>query len=101
MNPDAATSEAIRDASHHFRRSMDDGEFCRECGRPRWAHVYDGHNPRPEHKYTFSDTKYRPGPHPYWTRPGQFNKKSNTKTPYFPAQHQSDVVPGRLQPHMP
>lgn len=66
--------EAQRDATHAFL-PVSGSEFCRVCQRRRWNHVDDGHRTFPEHKYSMADTKFRPGPHPYWTRPGSFNSK--------------------------
>lgn len=83
MPNDYLTSENLRDASHPFKAKGETN--CVVCNRPRWAHVYDGHVTRPEHKYSLADTKYRPGPHPYWTRPGQFNKKEVKRTSYGPS----------------
>lgn len=100
MNDDAIRAAGLRDATHVFHVGVD-GEFCRTCGGRRWAHYDDGHHALPEHKYVLADTKYRPGPHPYWYRPGAFNRKSNTKTPHFPAQNPSDGGLGRTQPDMP
>lgn len=109
--------ESQRDGSHAFK-AVAGSEICGQCNKRRWAHLDDGHHPGAEHKYSFADTKYRPGTHPYWTRPGSFNKKAvrvddgheqisshNTTTPpsvapgmaggktrRFPVKPQSDVL---------
>lgn len=88
MNPDAISADAIRDGTHPFHKDAT-GMACRQCCRPRWAHVDDGHRSNPEHKYTLADTKYRPGPHPYWSRPGAFNKKDPKVHTPFSSGHSS------------
>lgn len=74
--------EAQRDGSHEFCALTAEAETnCSVCGKPRWAHVFDGFRPtpmpapgRPTPSALSTDPGLYRGPHPAWTRPGSFSQ---------------------------
>lgn len=69
MNQDAIQADARRDGTHAYADGAN-GVSCLVCGKPRWAHVNDGHRP------TLSncdprDSRYRScySCHPRFSRP--------------------------------
>lgn len=43
---EAQLADSRRDGTHDFHEG-EDTEFCRQCGKRRWAHVHDGHRASP------------------------------------------------------